>query len=125
MQAMSRMHGEIKCIPNNTKNYFSFSLGNVRFVASVNFSLRSLDSLVKGCDPKSSKITQKRNRGEENRRLLLKKGTYPYEYMDSFERFSATKLRTKEAFYSKLNGKNITEEESVWAHAESLGSIRV
>lgn len=113
MQAMSRVHGEKKCIPNNTKNYFSFSLGNVRFVDSVNFSLRSLDSLVKGCDPKSSKITQKRNRGEENRRLLLKKGTYPYEYMDSFERFSETKLSAKEGFYSKLNGKNITEKDSV------------
>lgn len=115
MQAMSRVHGEIKSVPNNTKNYFSFSLENVRFVDSMNFLLRSLDSLVKGCDPKSIKITrvQKRNRGEDERRLLLKKGTYPCECMDSFERFSETKLPAKEAFYSKLNGKNITEEVSV------------
>ena len=35
--------------------------------------------------------------------LLLRKGIYPYQYMDSWERFDETSLPDKEAFYSKLN----------------------
>ena len=48
MQAMARVQGEIKCIPTNTEKYISFSLGNLRFIDSVNFLLSSLDKLVKG-----------------------------------------------------------------------------
>ena len=35
--------------------------------------------------------------------LLLRKGVYPYEYMDSWERFNETSLPNKEDFYSNLN----------------------
>ena len=41
--------------------------------------------------------------------LLLKKGVYLYEYMDSWERFDETLLPDKEAFYSSLNMDNITD----------------
>ena len=41
--------------------------------------------------------------------LLLRKGVYPYEYMDSLERFDETSLPDKEAFYSNLNMENITD----------------
>ena len=40
--------------------------------------------------------------------LLLRKGVYPYEYMDSWERFKEESLPDKESFYSKLNDKHIT-----------------
>ena len=41
--------------------------------------------------------------------LLLRKGVDPYEYMDSWERFNETSLPDKEAFYSNLNMKDITD----------------
>ena len=41
--------------------------------------------------------------------LLLKKGVYPYEYMDSWQRFDETTLPDKEAFYSNLNMEDITD----------------
>ena len=40
--------------------------------------------------------------------LLLRKGVYPYEYMDSWERFDETSFPDQEAFYSSLNMENIT-----------------
>ena len=39
--------------------------------------------------------------------LLLRKGVYPYEYMDSWERFNETSLPNKKDFYSNLNMENI------------------
>ena len=41
--------------------------------------------------------------------MLLRKGVYPYEYMDNWERFNETSLPNKESFYSNLNMENIDE----------------
>ena len=41
--------------------------------------------------------------------LLLRKGVYQYEYMDSWDRFNETSLPDKEAFYSSLNKEDITD----------------
>ena len=41
--------------------------------------------------------------------LLLRKGVYPYEYMDNWERFDETSLLDKESFYISLNMENIDD----------------
>ena len=41
--------------------------------------------------------------------LLLRKGVYPYEYMDSWEQFNETSLPIKEDFYSHLNMEDIED----------------
>ena len=41
--------------------------------------------------------------------LLLRKGVYPYEYMDSWEKFNETSSPSKEDFYSHLNMENIDD----------------
>ena len=43
--------------------------------------------------------------------LLLRKGVYPYEYMDSWERFNETSLPPKNDFYSKLTLEDITDND--------------
>ena len=43
--------------------------------------------------------------------LLLKKGIYPYEYMDNWEKSDETLLPNREAFYSNLNMKDITDTD--------------
>ena len=116
MQAMARVQGEIKCIPTNTEKYISFSLGNLRFIDSLNFMQSSLDKLVKGSD--EFPIMQKTVSEENKRQPLQKKGIYPYEYMNSFERFDEKQLPEKEKFYSSLSGKGITDEE--YAHAQEV-----
>ena len=35
-------------------------------------------------------------------KLLLRKGVYPYEYMDSWDRFNETELPSNDKHYSKL-----------------------
>ena len=41
--------------------------------------------------------------------LLLRKGVYPYEYMDSWGKFNETSLPIKEDFYSHLNMEDIED----------------
>ena len=50
--------------------------------------------------------------------MLLRKGVYPYEYMDSWEKFDETSLPDKEAFYSILNMEDITDVD--YRHAKRL-----
>ena len=42
--------------------------------------------------------------------LLLRKGVYPYEHIDSWERFNKTSLLNKEAFNSEFNLEVCTDE---------------
>ena len=53
--------------------------------------------------------------------LLLRKGVYPYEYMDSWEKFDETALPPKEAFYSNLNLEDISDED--YAHAQKVWDV--
>ena len=53
--------------------------------------------------------------------LLLRKGIYPYEYMDSSERFDETSLHDKEAFYSKLKLDYITDKD--YGHAQKVWEV--
>ena len=48
---------------------------------------------------------------EDVNRLLLKKGVYPYDYMDSWSRFNEQYLPVKEAFASKLHDSEIGDAE--------------
>ena len=62
--------------------------------------------------------------------LLLRKGVYPYEYMDSWEKFNETELFDKESFYSELIFEDITNEDyslakNVWNVFEIKKSWRV
>ena len=48
--------------------------------------------------------------------LLLRKGVYPYKYMDNWEIFNETLLPNKETFYSNLNMENITDTDYMHAN---------
>ena len=50
--------------------------------------------------------------------LLLRKGVYPYEYIDRWKKFNETSILDKEAFHSKLNDEGITDEDH--AHYEKV-----
>ena len=50
--------------------------------------------------------------------LLLRKGVYPYEYMDTCERFSEISLPSKEDFYSNLNMEDISDID--YRHANNV-----
>ena len=50
--------------------------------------------------------------------LLLRKGVYPYGYMDSWERFNETSLPDKKYIYSELNLDDISDKD--YLHAQKV-----
>ena len=49
---------------------------------------------------------------------LLQKGVYPYEYIDSHERFNETQLPPIEKFYSKLSDETVSQND--YEHAQNV-----
>ena len=48
--------------------------------------------------------------------MLLRKGVYPYEYMDGWDKFNEISIPSKESFYSNLTMENITETDYIHAN---------
>ena len=63
---------------------------NLVFIDSIQFMNSSLDKLVKNLSEEDFKYLAKEF-GSENLELLEQKGAYPYEYMNSLERFNEEK----------------------------------
>ena len=143
MNHLGKLDAEITCIPNNMEKYVSFTIAdryqskqsdeppakrakvsrslNLRFIDSLAFMNASLDSLVKNLKSSGAENFIHLNREFDSpvqRELLTRKGSYPYEYMDSFERFDETCLPQQEAFYSSLSDEGISEED--YKHAQEV-----
>ena len=54
----------------------------------------------------------------EKFRLMIRKGVYPYQYMDGWKKFEETSLPPKDAFYSRLNMKGISDQDH--EHAQQV-----
>ena len=77
-------------------------------------SYRSINDLIK----KFPNTYQFINKDLNKFILLLRKGVYPYDYMDSWKRFNETSLPDKKSFYNKLNLEDITSR--VYACSKSM-----
>ena len=82
----------IYVIPNGLERYMAFfSKKNFVFIDSMQFMNSSRDKLVKNLSDEEFKYLVEEF-GSKNFELLKQKGDYPYEYMNSFERFNEEKL---------------------------------
>ena len=75
---------------------------------SINGLIKKFPSVYQFCNGDLNKFV-----------LLLRKGVYPYEYMDSWEKFDETSFSDKTNFYSVLNLEDITDED--YEHAKKYG----
>ena len=112
----------LRCIAQNTERYVSFSLGNLRFIDSFQFLPFSLEALVDNLSNDGMNafphFLDEFDIGEANVKLLLRKGVYPYDHMDSEDRFKETSLPGKEAFFSNIKREGISDEDH--AHAREV-----
>ena len=135
--------GNIDCIANNDEKYITFSknikvdymnrekkyvpgLYKIRFVDSFKFMSRKLDKLVNDLPKDAFKnleryYTSEKYYAGEKLNLIKRKGVYPYDYINTEERFKENCLPPKKAFYSKLNGEGITDED--YEHAKKVWDV--
>ena len=113
----------------NTEDYISFSIkvevdkyvdkeGNkrtkemeLRFIDSIRFMSSSLDSLVNNLAKGGHEFCGFESYNDHQCKLLIQKGIYPYEYMDSWDKFKETSLPPAKHFYSNLNMSGVSDED--------------
>ena len=131
---MGNEFGEITAIPNNEEKYVSFSLKiiwgefednegkkrnlkhEIRFVDSLKFMNYPLADLVENLDKNDLHCLKRFFPEEWQTDLLSRKGVFPYEFMDSFEKFHFT-FPEKDAFFSQLTGE-VSDED--FSHAKKV-----
>ncbi|XP_057310023.1 uncharacterized protein LOC130648021 [Hydractinia symbiolongicarpus] len=137
IKELAKQYGDekITLIAENKEKYISFSLDVVvgeyvnkgekknlriqlRFIDSVRFIASSPDKLVNNLSDEQCKNLRKFFKGDEQFKLLRRKGVHPYEYVDSFDTFNETNLTAKDDFYSKLNMSGISDAD--YAHAQKV-----
>ena len=114
----------IGCIPKNMEKYISFNLGHIRFLDSLNFMNESLARLVNNLAAEGDQHFHHIKRHfpyPMERAVLLRKGVYPYKWMDDEEKMNWPSLPPKENFYSSLTLEDITEEDYI--HAQNVWNI--
>ena len=78
------------------------------FIDSFQFMNKSLSDLADDL-PKDSFYHTKKEFVTENLELITRKGVYPCDYMDDFNKFKEEGLPSIENFYSKLTGEYISD----------------
>ena len=93
---------------------------NLVFIDSMQFMNSSLDALVKNLSEIDFKYLSQEFSGDLLE-LVKQKGVYPYEYMDSFKKFSGGKLPDRCKFFSSLKDECISEKD--YSHAINVWNM--
>ena len=91
----------------NNRLHYKCKKRNDKSCKSINELIEKFPNAYQFCNRDLNKFT-----------LLLRKGVYPYEYIDSWEKFNEVSLPNKESFYTELNKEGITNED--YAHAQKV-----
>ena len=120
---------DMEVIAKNKEDYVSFSIKvpvekyldkngkekdkfiELRFIDSFKFMASSLDSLTKNLVNSGKRLFGFEDYSDLQYDLLTRKGVYPYQYVNSWNRFEETQLPPMNAFYSDLNMSLISEED--------------
>lgn len=128
MQAFGQLQEEIelKALPYNSERFRSITMNSFVFLDSLSFLNASLaelaDDLGKNEEHKFKIVDQLGLYSQDEnwkKKLILKKGIYPYEYVTSIKKLARTKrIPKKEAFYSLLTRSHVKDEE--YNHAKKV-----
>ena len=132
---------KIDVIAQNSEKFINIGFDSLSVKDSISFITASLDKLVSmtkydNTDEKDRRKWVLRDNWQSNFRyssqndiiktekcldLLTEKGVYPYDYMNSFDKFNDEHLPSKEQFYSRLTEEDLTNDDynkakQIWKH---------
>ena len=94
---------DIQVIPKTSEKYMSIIVNrNMIFSDSNQFYKGSLNSLASNLEDKDFKYLMSEF-PTDKLEILERKDSYPYEWVDSYEKFNYEELPPKECFYSSIN----------------------
>src|SRR5271154_3849849 len=109
---------QIKVIAETFERYKSMKVDQLKYIDSMQFMNTSLANLTKNLGANHPITSQNfKDFSPEQISLVFRKGIYPYEYIDSHNRFKETELPPIHKFYRQLSGK-ITEAD--YQHAQKV-----
>ena len=129
IKELAKCGSRMGVIAKNKEDYISFSVSvevskyidkageerskeiELRFIDSLKFMSSSLDSLVNNLARGNNKFFGFEDYNKSQYKLLIRKGIYPYEYMDDWNRFKEIVFPPKEAFYSKLSMSGVSDQD--------------
>ena len=76
----------------------------------------SLEQLVNNLQNDEFKLLRKYIDGKDKQELMLRKGVYPYDYVDKPKKLEETRLPSKEEVYSNegISDEDYQHAENVW-----------
>ena len=132
---------KIDVIAQNSEKFINIGFDSLSVKDSFSFITASLDKLVSmtkydNTDEKERSKWVLRENWQSNFRysskndiiktekcldVLTEKGVYPYDYMNSFDKFNDEQLPSQEQFYSRLTEEEITNDDynkakQIWKH---------
>ncbi|XP_063537662.1 uncharacterized protein LOC134747016 isoform X1 [Cydia strobilella] len=119
MKKLGVARGTMKLVAKTKENYVSFTkfipieddFFQLRFVDSFKFLGTSLEKLVNTMK-REDFVHLRRFFPKSNQfQLLTRKGVYPYEYMNDWERYNEQCLPPEKCFYSSLSNENVSHED--------------
>ncbi|CAG8808468.1 14619_t:CDS:2, partial [Cetraspora pellucida] len=109
---------QIKVIAETFERYKSMKVGQLKYIDSMQFMNNSLANLTKNLGNNYSITSQHfKDYSSDQISLASHKGVYPYDYIDSQERFKETELLSIHEFHSILKGK-ISQDD--YHHAQKV-----
>lgn len=111
---LGRDKGSIDVLASTTEKFISFSkkIGKLklRFIDSYRFLQSSLLKLSENL--REQDLTETRKIVSDDKlSLVMKKGIFPYDYIDSHDKFNETSLPPEQEFYSKLLEEPVKPED--------------
>ncbi|RGB42180.1 hypothetical protein C1646_751375, partial [Rhizophagus diaphanus] len=104
---------QIRVVAETFERYKTMKVGQLKYIDSQQFMNTSLAKLAENLDT-NKPITKNHFKDlgytDEHVDLITRKGVYPYDYIDSHDRFLETELPPFHEFHSTLKGK-ITQED--------------
>ena len=112
IKAFNNKNFSIDCIPTSTEKYLSFTIsGKITFIDSLSFIASSLENLVKALPTDKFKHFDNHFKTNIEQKLLKQKGIYPYDYMNSYDKFEETSFPSQKDCYSQLNKESISDTD--------------
>ncbi|CAJ0836806.1 8130_t:CDS:1, partial [Entrophospora sp. SA101] len=112
---------KLKCIPENIGKYKAMDVGQLRFLDSFQHMSMGLDKLVECMNgnlekfPLTKKHFADKGYSLEQIKFLFRKGVFPYDWTNSWDKFKKTALPRRKDFYSLLNQQNISKADYTYA----------